>query len=280
MSEYKLVNSTQLDIDLTNICNTIRNLPQGGQSNAGSSSFPTGIQTAIVNACENSYQNGYNEGINAGGSSSEGSYDEGLNYAAQQAQQFGAKTSYQYWKYAEDITNLKIPYEMAPINCQYMFTNSVTQDGSSIDLSQFNIDFSKCTDFGYWLNGAAIGKIGTLNTTSATSLATLLYNTQTLVTIECLVLKSDGSQTLGANFGKNAKALVNINQIEGKFGKTFGFANATKLSHDTLINILNALYDYSGTSTAPSLAIGTTNLNKLSDAEKQIAANKGWNLTA
>lgn len=52
------------------------------------------------------------------------------------------------------------------------------------------------------------------------------------------------------------------------------------LNHDTLIRILNALYDYAseGSSATYTLTLGTTNLAKLTDEEKAIATNKGWTL--
>ena len=275
MSEYKIVNATQFDADLTSICDTIRALPQGGQSDVGNLSFPEGIKTAIIAACDNAYQAGQGEGGNT-----DEAYEQGLYYAAEQAQQFGAKTNYQYWKYYQDITNLKIPYAMQPTNCQYMFANAITQNGNLIDLSQFDIDFSKCTSFNYWLNGhPPINKIGILNTTSASNISTLFFNDMMIQTIEHLILKDDGSQTLGADMFRNAQKLANINQITGKFGQSFRLYQCYALTHDSLVRILEALKDYSGTSTAPILTIsGGTVKDTLTDAERAIATNKGWSI--
>ena len=50
---------------------------------------------------------------------------------------------------------------------------------------------------------------------------------------------------------------------------------ATKLSHDSLMSILNGLAVIETTKT---LWLGTTNLNKLTDEEKAIATEKGWSL--
>jgi hypothetical protein len=55
-----------------------------------------------------------------------------------------------------------------------------------------------------------------------------------------------------------------------------GFEDCTRLTLQSLQNILNALPVT--TSSYRRCTIGTTNLNKLSDADIQIATDKGWTL--
>lgn len=57
--------------------------------------------------------------------------------------------------------------------------------------------------------------------------------------------------------------------------KSFKVSDCTKLSHDSLLSILNACIETESTLT---LTLGATNLAKLSDEEKEIATNKGWTL--
>ncbi len=54
----------------------------------------------------------------------------------------------------------------------------------------------------------------------------------------------------------------------------------TTLSVDSLLSFLYGLYDYSTdtSGTSRTLTIGTKNLNKLTDTQKAIATEKGWNL--
>lgn len=68
------------------------------------------------------------------------------------------------------------------------------------------------------------------------------------------------------NLGKNLKSL------------TYFFPNLpSTLSHTSLLNILNGLYDISNTNAVNSqLNLGDTLLAKLSDEEKKIATDKGW----
>ena len=143
MAEYKVVNATQLDADLKNICDTIR-LYSCGEYTGMEIPF-TSITEAIETICMKNEMSGMKSGVASG-------YGQGTYYAAEQAQNFGNKKDYTYWKANEDITNLKIPYPMNPTKCDYMFSSATTEDGSTIDLSQFEIDFSSCTTFNYWLN--------------------------------------------------------------------------------------------------------------------------------
>ena len=272
MAEYKVVDATQLDNDLKGICDTIRSVPNSEYTDADLFSFPDGIKTAISKVCDDNYWSGHTDGYREGALSG---YGQGTYYAAEQAQNFGNKTNYNYWKSNEDITNLRIPYPMKPTNCDYMFTNSVTEDGSKIDLSQFDIEFAPCTSFNYWLSGSIIGKIGVLSTLGCSNLSSLLYSARQLVTINHLILKEDGSQVLGSAFGNSAVALENINQITGKFGKSFGFTNNSRLSHDTLVRMIDALLP---TSTTLTMTVGATNLSKLTTEEIAKAREKGWTL--
>jgi hypothetical protein len=51
-----------------------------------------------------------------------------------------------------------------------------------------------------------------------------------------------------------------------------------KLTHDSLMNVINNLADVTELGTNPTLALGSVNLAKLTDDEKAIVINKGWTL--
>lgn len=58
------------------------------------------------------------------------------------------------------------------------------------------------------------------------------------------------------------------------------FSSCRYLTHDSLLNIINGLYDLTSIGVkAQQLVLGTRNLTKLSDEEKLIVQNKGWNLS-
>ena len=75
----------------------------------------------------------------------------------------------------------------------------------------------------------------------------------------------------------DVKWLENIT-FDGDIGNSINFSTCTKLNHDSLMSIINHLKDFSGTSTTKTCTLGSSNLAKLTDAEKAIATQKGWSL--
>ncbi len=99
-------------------------------------------------------------------------------------------------------------------------------------------------------------------------------NSQTVLTLNKLDFTS------AKTFSITAPCLVSIEEILGQIKIPVSFSTSNNLNHDTLIRILNALYDYStDTENTYTLTLGTTNLAKLTDEEKAIATNKGWTLS-
>lgn len=58
----------------------------------------------------------------------------------------------------------------------------------------------------------------------------------------------------------------------------FSVAESPKLSHESLIGIINALRNNADTGVTNTITFGAENLAKLSDAEKAIATGKGWTM--
>lgn len=75
-------------------------------------------------------------------------------------------------------------------------------------------------------------------------------------------------------------ALENVT-FEGVIGQDINISYSTKLSRESLMNIINCLYDYAsdGDTAIHKLNLGSANLDKLSDDEQQIATDKGWTLS-
>lgn len=94
-----------------------------------------------------------------------------------------------------------------------------------------------------------------------------------------IILKADSSQAFTNNF-TNCVALENL-IIEGAIGQNgFNIQPCSKLTHDSLVSIINALQDKStDTSRAEwKITIGATNLAKLTAEEIDIAKQKNWSV--
>ncbi len=187
----------------------------------------------------------------------------------------GNATEYSYAFYSTRFNDetFKPKYNIVTTNAQYMFRNSaITDIGQRLIENGVTLDTSQATSLDYAFYYAK-GKIPTISTINcSTLLATFCGNT--FHTIEKLILKSDGSQNFTSTFN-DAGELQNI-AFEGVIGKSINFGSSIKLTHDSLINIINTLKDYSGTGTTPTLTLGTTNIAKLTTEEIAIATQKGW----
>ena len=94
-----------------------------------------------------------------------------------------------------------------------------------------------------------------------------------LVTIRRLVVNAECGYM---NAFIMCSELMNLN-VEGTIGQNgFNVADSPKLTHDSLMRILNCLE--AKTEGTWTVTLGTTNLAKLTDAEKAIATQKGWTL--
>lgn len=81
-----------------------------------------------------------------------------------------------------------------------------------------------------------------------------------------------GLKDLGKNF--------DITQSDNYFYYRFDLSSATKLTHESLMNVINNLYDIKTKGcNAQSLVLGSTNIAKLTSDEVAIATNKGWNVS-
>ena len=99
------------------------------------------------------------------------------------------------------------------------------------------------------------------------SLFSYLYNLKKISGIDFSLFTS----TVYFASSKNLAEIENISNI----GISLNLYECNQLNHDSLINVLNALVDLTGTD-SKTLTLGTTNLNKLSEEEKAIATNKNW----
>lgn len=168
----------------------------------------------------------------------------------------------------------------------------------SLDLSNF--DTSNVSDMSYMFNSCY--KLTSLNVSN--------FNTSNIKNMErmftfCILLTElnlssfdMGRVTNVNNMLYECQNLTNL-QFGYNLGKGYNqksnnydryrldLSRCAKLTHDSLMNVINNLYDLNltynvangGTLYTQSLALGSTNLAKLTAEEIAIATNKGWNVS-
>ena len=177
-----------------------------------------------------------------------------------------------------------------------------------------NFDTSKVTTTqSMFQNCKALVSVPDLNTTNVANMSNMFYNCSSLETIPLLntskvtsvysmfrdcsslttIPKLDFGKVLTiANILSSARNVENLGGFENLGAAYLTTAAAdysnyrldlrscTKLTHESLMNVINNLYDIKTKGCkAQSLRLGATNLAKLTDEEKQIAINKGWNVS-
>ena len=71
-----------------------------------------------------------------------------------------------------------------------------------------------------------------------------------------------------------------LSQSENYSDYTFDLRRCPLLTHESLMNIINGLYDIKTAGVKPQqLILGSTNLAKLTEEERNIAVSKGWTLS-
>ncbi len=162
-------------------------------------------------------------------------------------------------------------------------SQSFTFRGTPFDMAErlrecgVRLDTSECLHFIWSFFQCACTRLPAIDTRSAADLDNTFYEATEVVTIDKVILKSDGTQTF-TNAFSYLNSLENIT-FEGCIGTNgFKISNSTRLTHDSLMSIIGALKDYSKNTdgTTYTVTLGAANLAKLTDAEKEIATAKGW----
>lgn len=110
---------------------------------------------------------------------------------------------------------------------------------------------------------------------TSTTASSVFSSAKKLVTIRKITV---GTRLTYSGWFNGCTALTNLT-VAGTIGQNgFDVSKCTNLTHDSLMSIINALRDFSGTSTTKTVTLGSTNLEKLTDTEKVIATQKGWTL--
>ena len=127
------------------------------------------------------------------------------------------------------------------------------------------------------------------DTSNVTTMYAMFQYCQNLITVPKL---NASKVVIIANIFGNCNNLTNLGGLEN-LGQAYDptksanyssytlyLSTSNKLTHDSLMNVINNLYDIKSKGCNPqSLVLGSTNLSKLTSEEIAIATNKGWNVS-
>jgi len=196
-----------------------------------------------------------------------------------------------------DLSNIVAP---SLINCNYMVYG--VRCISSIKLPNIKVDSA-----GDMFRGSEFYKDETLSEYFALDISPLDFSkctymngmfretrTETIIhdNFDLSMVNNIGSMFQSNSFLINMPALKNLGkaytQKSANYSSyTLGLSTCTKLTHESLMNVINGLYDLNltydvangGTLYTQKLQLGATNLAKLTEEEIAIATAKGWTVS-
>lgn len=139
------------------------------------------------------------------------------------------------------------------------------------------VDFSECQQMQMTFYHTKFKKLGVINVKSTTTLANTFAYSLDLETIEELIIQNDGTTPISINTFEYCVQLRNL-IVNGKLGKSVSLKWSPNLTHESLISIINALKDYSGTTSTYTLTLHADAKAKLTEADIAIITQKGWTL--
>lgn len=154
-------------------------------------------------------------------------------------------------------------------------TNFVNAWANCYKLTSFPmLDLSKGMEFNCaWQNCKALTEFPALNLSRGMSFDNAWNGCSALTTMAQLDLSNAEYEGL-INTWKGCSSLTNLGGF-GAIKQSFSLSNSPKLTVESIMNVINQ----AATIDAGTMNFGSTNLNKLTDAQKAIATNKGWTLS-
>ncbi len=190
----------------------------------------------------------------------------------------GKRTNYDGVFFGKGWTEdtFKPKYDIVPTSIGHMFRGSNLNCDLVEHLENLGVtlDFSKSNLFYYTFYDANVKRIGVIDGSNITTYQSAFVKC-TAEIIDKIIVHPE------ATFTDTSFQMPNLEEIrfEGVIGKGgLNFSYSPLLSRDSLNNIIGTLKDISQTGENYTLILGNVNLNKLTDEEKAIATNKGWNL--
>lgn len=236
------------------------------------------LQTIVENE-QKVYDAGYAKGKAEGGGG-DGYYDTFWDSFQQNGQRGDYTYAFQFW----DASIFQPKYDIVCgagnyATSMFGYFNKVDASAEAVDLVTLlgdkKLDTSKSTSVTNMFSYANVTHLPVLDFSSATQMTTPFNQCQKLHTIDKVMLKDDGSQTIGAPCNWCTE-LVEI-RFEGKIGKAVTFTHSSKLSTESVDSIIAALMDLTG-QTTQTITFHSTVIAKLTTEQLNAITAKNWSI--
>ena len=233
------------------------------------------VVTAEGGSVDDRYDEGYEDGRNQGyGEGWQGQYDAFWDAC----QQSGNRKDYvnAFAGVGWNDTTFKPKYNIAPTTAGNIFSQTgITDLVKCLNDAGVSLDLSNCYVEAYIAQGTKhLQTLPVLDLRKATKLTYLLFNCDVLRSVEKIILKSDGSQTIGAYFLKLLPKLEEI-RFDGSIGNSFEIKDSPLLSADSVQSIIDHLAVVPVTQTLTLHAnVGAT----ITEEQRAYAISKNWSI--
>jgi len=179
------------------------------------------------------------------------------------------RNGYQLFKENSEITELPTTLNFTHFDSMYQMCYKCTSLTHVPQLPTSTVENMMWAFYGC----SSLTEIDGLDTRSITSASELFHGCSSLTAIYSTLDFSNVKSQIDTTF-TSCKSLVEV-RFAGTINVDIAMNGCAKLSVDSLLSLLNALCE---NGQGLKCKIGTTNLGKLTDAQKAIATDKGWEL--
>ena len=193
-----------------------------------------------------------------------------------------ADMSYAYSNYNGSVVKKLNTSNVTSMNYMFYASNKI----DSIDVNGWDTSNVTSMNNMFYQCGIESIDLSSWDTSKVTNMDRMFYSNHNLESIgymNCISVAKDKYPIYNYSASATIKNLGGF-YMRNSWVNTQGLTNCTGLTVESLVNVLNALYDFTGNGETPNsnegkLALGATNLAKLTDEQKAIATNKGWTLS-
>lgn len=185
-------------------------------------------------------------------------------------------SSYFITAYAWNDSTFNPRFDFICTSAAMMFQYSkITKLAEKLKERNLKLDTSACSQVNQMFQGASIKDVPRLDITKAQYVSYMFGTNAKVETIEGLIFSKTTGSASSTNFFYQASKLTHC-KFEGKIHiNDLNLSDCVLLDKESLLSLLNCLAE---TETTKTVTLGATNLAKLTDEEKAIATEKGWDL--